>query len=29
MSATSYDILLEQQALYTIGFGHGSWTEEA
>ena len=28
-SATTYDILLGQQALYPIGFGHGSWTEEA
>ena len=28
-SATSYDILLGQQALYPIGFGHDSWTEEA
>ena len=27
-SATTYDILLGQQALYPIGFGHG-WTEEA
>ena len=28
-SATSYDILLGQQALYPIGFGHDYWTEEA
>ena len=28
-SATTYDILLGQQALYPIGFGHDSWTEEA
>ena len=28
-SATSYDILLGQQALYPSGFGHDSWTEEA
>ena len=28
-SATTYDIFLGQQALYPIGFGHDSWTEEA
>ena len=28
-SATTYDILLGQQALCPIGFGHDSWTEEA
>ena len=28
-NATTYDILLGQQALYPIGFGHDSWTEEA
>ena len=28
-SATSYDILLGQQALYPIGFGHDAWTEKA
>ena len=28
-SATMYDIILGQQALYPIGFGHDSWTEEA
>ena len=28
-SSTTYDILLGQQALYPIGFGHNSWTEEA
>ena len=27
--ALTYDILLGQQALYPIGFGHDSWTEEA
>ena len=27
--ATTYDILLGQQALYPIGFGHDCWTEEA
>ena len=28
-NATTYDILLGQQALYPIGFGHDSWMEEA
>ena len=28
-STTTYDILLGQQALYPIGFGHDNWTEEA
>ncbi len=28
-NATTYDILLGQQALYPIGFGHDSWIEEA
>jgi hypothetical protein len=28
-STINYDILLGQQALYSIGFGHDSWTEEA
>ena len=27
--ATTYDMLLGQQALYPIGFGHDCWTEEA
>ena len=27
--ATTYDMLLGQQALYHIGFGHDCWTEEA
>ena len=27
--AQTYDILLGQQALYPIGFGHDSWTEKA
>lgn len=28
-NATNYDILLGQQTLYPIGFGHDSWMEEA
>ena len=28
-NATTYDILLEQHALYPTGIGHDSWTEEA
>ena len=27
-NAITYDILLGQQALYPIGFGHDSWKEE-
>lgn len=28
-SATNYDILVGQQALYPLGFGLDNWTEEA
>jgi hypothetical protein len=27
--ATTYDILVDQQALYPLGFGLDNWTEEA